>query len=67
MRQVFQMSNAYQKHARSLLVAQAALVWTQAGKEAIANFIETGRLSGEVDVEPYDQNAVKQLVAITVG
>jgi hypothetical protein len=59
------MSQGYQRFERYKLVAQAALVWTQAGPKALAEFIDEGRLpdDGKDDVEPYDQNLVKQIVA----
>jgi hypothetical protein len=46
------------------LVQQAALVWSDRGEPAYERFIQTGSFgdSGR-DVEPYDQNLVKAIVA----
>ena len=48
---------------RQRLVAQAALVWSDRGPPALQWYVEWGQLpdTGR-DVEPYDQNVVKQLV-----
>lgn len=60
------MATARQRAARIAIVAQAALVWSQASGEQIAEFIRCGDLqlsSDRNDVMPYDQAAMKALVA----
>lgn len=60
------MSHGRQRLARFQLVAQAALVWTKAGPKALKQFIDKGRLpddDGKADVEPYNPELVKQIVA----
>lgn len=62
------MSQARQRFERFKLVAQAALVWSQAGREKIQRFIDTGDLGdGQPDVEPYDADVVKEILATGQG
>jgi hypothetical protein len=51
--------------SRRYIVQQAGLVWAERGPPAIQRFIDTGSFGDEAqdDVEPYDQDLVKQIVA----
>jgi hypothetical protein len=56
------MVNGRQRSARSMLVAQSALIWGGEGMD-VAGFIETGSLGGDGGTEPYDPVMREAMVA----